>query len=111
VVYEFAALHAPFEATNQIQLALKIKAGKFERIPSQYSDDLFKMIKWMMSIEQSQRPNVEDLMQHPRISKFIKELQFKDIWASAKRKEAELLKREADLKAREDDQLRELKEI
>lgn len=34
VVYEFAALRAPFEATNQIQLAMKIKSGKIERIPA-----------------------------------------------------------------------------
>ena len=33
VIYEFAALRAPFEATNQIQLAMKIKSGKIDRIP------------------------------------------------------------------------------
>jgi hypothetical protein len=46
-----AALRAPFEATNQVQLAQKIKQGKFERIPANYSDDLFKVISWMISID------------------------------------------------------------
>ena len=51
VLYEMAALRAPFEATNQVQLAQKIKQGKFERIPANYSDDLFKVISWMISID------------------------------------------------------------
>lgn len=90
---------------------MKIKAGKFERIPSQYSDDLFKVIQCMMSIDQAQRPNVEDLMQHPRISRIIKELQFKDIMSSVKRKEADLGKREAELKEKEDAHAREQLEL
>jgi NIMA (never in mitosis gene a)-related kinase len=73
VVYEFASLRAPFEATNQIQLAMKIQSGKIERIPSQYSDELFKVIQCMMSLDQHKRPTVEDLMQHPKISQAIKE--------------------------------------
>lgn len=51
VIYELAALRAPFEATNQIQLAMKIKSGKIERIPSQYSDELFKVIQLMMHLD------------------------------------------------------------
>ena len=51
VLYEMSSLRAPFEATNQIQLAQKIKLGKFERIPANYSDELFKVINWMMSID------------------------------------------------------------
>jgi len=46
-----ASLRAPFEATNQLQLAQLIKKGKFERIPANYSDDLFKVVSWMMSID------------------------------------------------------------
>ena len=38
------ALRAPFEATNQIQLAYKIKLGKIDRIPSHYSDEIFQVI-------------------------------------------------------------------
>lgn len=111
VIYEFTALRAPFEATNQIQLAMKIKSGKIERIPSQYSDELFKVIQCMMSLDQAQRPNVEDLMSHPMISKIIKEQHFKDVCAGIKRKETELIKREADIKLREETQEKELKDL
>jgi NIMA (never in mitosis gene a)-related kinase len=44
VIYEIISLRAPFEATNKVQLAYKIKLGKIERIPSQYSDSLFEVI-------------------------------------------------------------------
>jgi NIMA (never in mitosis gene a)-related kinase len=44
VIYELCALRAPFEATNSIQLAMKIKSGKVERVPNVYSEDLFKVI-------------------------------------------------------------------
>jgi serine/threonine protein kinase len=33
VLYEIVCLRAPFEATNKIQLAYKIKLGEIERIP------------------------------------------------------------------------------
>lgn len=79
MIYELTALRAPFEATNQIQLAMKIKSGKIDPIPSQYSDELFKMIKWMMSQEKEQRPSVEDIMPHPKISHFLKEQSMKDM--------------------------------
>ncbi len=48
ILYEMAALRAPFEATNQIQLAEKIKLGKFKRLPSHYSDELNKVIACML---------------------------------------------------------------
>lgn len=68
-------LRAPFEATNQIQLAYKIKLGKIERIPEHFSDELFKVIQSMLNIEQAKRPSVQDLMIHPRISFTIKKLE------------------------------------
>jgi hypothetical protein len=56
----------------------------------------------MMSLDQSTRPTVEDLMSHPMISKIIKEQHFKDMGTSIKRKDAELLKRETDIKLKEE---------
>jgi serine/threonine protein kinase len=40
ILYELAALRPPFKANNQLALALKIKTGKFDRIPETYSDEL-----------------------------------------------------------------------
>jgi hypothetical protein len=35
-----AALRPPFEAKNQLSLAVKIKEGTFNRIPNRYSEEL-----------------------------------------------------------------------
>lgn len=44
----FVLCRPPFDATNQLALAKKINAGKFTRIPSQYSEGLFQVIRWML---------------------------------------------------------------
>jgi len=44
VLYEIVSLRAPFEATNQIQLAQKIKLGQIQRIPKQFSAELFEVL-------------------------------------------------------------------
>lgn len=40
IIYEMASLQPPFTAQNHLALAVKIKTGKFERIPSRYSEEL-----------------------------------------------------------------------
>jgi serine/threonine protein kinase len=40
LLFEMSSLHPPFQGTNQINLALKIREGKFERVPSRYSEEL-----------------------------------------------------------------------
>ena len=44
IIYELAALRAPFEATTHLQLATKIKSGHIDRLPAQYSDALMDII-------------------------------------------------------------------
>ena len=75
VIYEMLSLRAPFEATNQIQLAYKIKLGKIERIPSHYSDEIFQVVQSMISLDPQRRPSVKHLMKHPRISFVIRQLE------------------------------------
>ena len=43
-----AALRPPFKAQNQLALALKIKEGHFERIPANYSEELWRVIQSML---------------------------------------------------------------
>jgi serine/threonine protein kinase len=45
LIYELASLKPPFDATNQLSLAVKINAGKFHRIPNKYSDELNNVIR------------------------------------------------------------------
>lgn len=53
LLYEMCALGPPFDATNHVNLAVKINAGKFARIPPQYSEDLYRAIRWMLHVEVS----------------------------------------------------------
>lgn len=87
VIYETLSLRAPFEATNQIQLAYKIKLGKIERIPSHFSDELFHVICSMINVSVDRRPSVEDLMMHPRICFVVKALEVRRKDADVRRKE------------------------
>lgn len=62
----------PFDATNQLALAKKINAGRFARIPSQYSEGLFQAIRWMLHRQRSRRPRVEDLERIPQLQQRLR---------------------------------------
>ena len=71
VLYELAALRPPFQARNQVALAMKINAGKFDRIPSNYSEDLHRAIRWMLHINLQKRPRVEECAALPQVRAYI----------------------------------------
>jgi serine/threonine protein kinase len=71
LLYEMCALVPPFEATNHLALAVKINSGKFNRIPSQYSDDLYRAVRWMIQVDATKRPTVEDLERIPNLKPFM----------------------------------------
>merc|ERR1712176_848277 len=91
IIYEVAALRAPFEATTHYQLAMKIKAGKLARIPPQYSDELMGFIQCMLCQDPEQRPSTHDLLQHEYVGIRIQESKQKDKYLRLKRREADLL--------------------
>ena len=101
ILYEIAALHPPFEANTHYALAKKIQAGRVERIPQRYSEELMRVIRWMLNVNQEKRPSVEDLLNLPYVSLRLREKRLKDNKAVFKRKEEELAKREAKLASRE----------
>eukprot|EP00948_MAST-09A_sp_MAST-9A-sp1_P002618 g2618.t1 len=72
VLYELAALHPPFQASNQLALAVRINAGRFKRIPEQYSEDLQRVITWMLHVNPAKRPSVNDLEKVPQLSNLLK---------------------------------------
>ena len=59
IIYEVAAMRAPFEATTHYQLAMKIKSGKLDRIPAMYTDELMKIIQSMIQQDPEKRPTVD----------------------------------------------------
>ena len=61
-LYELAALKPPFQARNQIQLAMRIKEGKVEKINKRYSEELWRVIIWMLNTNYEKRPSAEELL-------------------------------------------------
>nr|CAB3264287.1 serine/threonine-protein kinase Nek2 [Phallusia mammillata] len=73
LVYELCALVPPFTAPNQRLLAVKIKEGRFRRIPSKYSDELHNCISSMLRLTSTARPSLEDLLQLPLLRNIVAE--------------------------------------
>lgn len=98
-----AALHPPFQAENQLSLALKIKDGQFGRIPPRYSEELMRSIKWMLKVDPKQRPSVEDLLNLPNISMQLREKSLIKNSTTVKKKEEEVKQREQRLRKKEEE--------
>jgi NIMA (never in mitosis gene a)-related kinase 2 len=97
LLYEFASLNPPFEATNAAALAVKIRAGKFEKLPSRYSDELQRVTIWMLNVDWNSRPSVDDLLSLPQVSLRLREKKLRENQISLKKKEEELKKKEAEI--------------
>jgi NIMA (never in mitosis gene a)-related kinase 2 len=101
LLFELCALSPPFEATNHLSLALKIKSGKFDRIPSVFSNEIMRVVQWMLSRDVKQRPSVAELLYIPEISMRLREKRLKDNRNGLKKKEDELTKKTQELEAME----------
>ena len=104
-LYELTTLHPPFEANTHLNLALKIKAGKVDKIPKMYSDHLCKMINMLMSIDPNLRPTIKEIIGIPEISLRIKEKKIKENLKKLKKMENELKIRELNAKEKEEELL------
>lgn len=117
-LYEITSLNPPFEAKNHYSLALKIKSGKVEKINSRYSDELQRVILWLLQVDQNRRPSIEDLLNLPQVNLRIREKRLKDNFfklkkfeENLKRKENEIVEKEDNLKKREESLIEKEKEI
>ena len=84
-LYELTTLHPPFEATNHLSLAMKIKSGKVDKINSRYSHFLFKIINWLMNVNPNNRPFVNELLNLPEINFRVRERKFKENFIKMKK--------------------------
>lgn len=73
---------------------MKIKEGKFDRIPSHFSEELQNVVDRMLQIDHSKRPSVLELIKMPRVSLKIKEIKLKEKSQYLEQREKELNKRE-----------------
>ncbi|KRX09205.1 Protein kinase-like domain [Pseudocohnilembus persalinus] len=90
LLYELCALSPPFSATNHLALAMKIKNGKFDRIPRKYSDELMRVIVWCLQKEADHRPSVDDLLNLPEVSLRLREKRLKENTQVLENREQEL---------------------
>ncbi len=92
-LYELCTLVPPFMAGNNAALALKIKNAKFDRIPSRYSDELQRVIYWLLTKNVQERPSIDDLLNIPEISMNLREKRLRDSKAILQKKEEDLQKK------------------
>ncbi|KAJ8269854.1 hypothetical protein GJAV_G00107570 [Gymnothorax javanicus] len=77
LVYELCALSPPFTAYDQKELAVKIREGKFRRIPYRYSEELNSLVCRMLHVKDYMRPSVESILRSPLLVEAVSEEQRK----------------------------------
>jgi len=71
VLYEMITLRPPFRAKDMEGLFNKVCKGQYSRIPDRFSDDLFKIVQYLLIVNPIQRPSCDQILQHPIIMKRI----------------------------------------
>ena len=71
VLYEMITLRPPFRAKDMEGLYNKVCKGQYSRIPDRFSEDLFKIVQYLLQVNSIQRPSCEQILQHPIILKRI----------------------------------------
>jgi NIMA (never in mitosis gene a)-related kinase len=102
-LYELATFSPPFNATNQLSLALKIKSGNVANIPSIYSQELSSVIMCLMRVNPENRPNAEEITNYPPVIIRIRERKLKEYYLKLKKKEQDLQKREEIVNMKEEE--------
>jgi NIMA (never in mitosis gene a)-related kinase len=64
-------LRPPFRAKDMEGLFNKVCKGQYSRIPDRFSDDLFKIVQYLLIVNSIQRPSCDQILQHPIILKRI----------------------------------------
>lgn len=101
LLFEMASLHPPFQAKSHAELASKINKGQIEPLPARYSDDLRRLVSWMMALDPSQRPTVNEILNLPYLGLRPKDKQPQDEASRLKDLEKHLIEREEKLKTAE----------
>ena len=82
IIYEIASLTLPFKGDNINSLYENTLSKKIKPIPDFYSEDLKKIINYMLIYDPSKRPSTDLLLNYPRIKEESAKL--KDIYLKYK---------------------------
>lgn len=62
LLYEICALKMPFDANNIPLLSLKIIKGTYNSLPISYSAELRSLVKSMLNLDETKRPNINEIL-------------------------------------------------
>lgn len=95
VLYEMCTLVPPFRADDMNGLFKRILKGSYPQIPNHFSVELRSVIKSLIQVNPASRPNTEQILDMPIVSKHIKKyfkVEHTHIGGRDLESEAELLK-------------------
>ena len=82
ILYEQCTLKHAFDGRNINNLLVNIVRGKFSPIPSQYSDELRRLVNSMLTKDPKNRPSINEILMMPIIRKsmsnFLSELEIQE---------------------------------
>lgn len=67
IIYELCDGRPPFDARTHFHLVQKIKDGKFESLPSCYSEDLRNVVSRCLQVNPSKRPTTKEIVNLPLV--------------------------------------------
>ena len=74
VIYEMCTLSLPFKGNNSEKLCREILKGDIQKIPKNYSEELFEIICSLLQIKANKRPSCIEILNNKIIKKKIEEL-------------------------------------
>ena len=74
LLYEMCALRPPFNGRNLSELGMRITAGVYPQISSEYSRDLRVLISNLLIIDPKRRPNIHKVLKTPLIQSRMQSL-------------------------------------
>ena len=80
IVYEMCCLRMPFKGKNMKELKENICKGKFEKISSRYSKELWEFIQTLLESDSEKRPNCDMILESQIVKDKLKQIsEFKNL--------------------------------
>ena len=80
VLYELCSLRPPFNGQSLHMLAMQIVSGIFEDLPGCYSSELKKLVKCLLTVDETKRPTINELIRLPIIAERAQMLLSDDVF-------------------------------
>ena len=90
LVYELVCLCPPFNADNIVGLAMKIRGGRYRKLPMSYSSQLAEAIQRMLQVNAAQRCSIDNIVELPFLQPYVTEARLQGLAVSLKQWEQEL---------------------